>query len=95
MGLITKENKICYIMGNFNLSPMNHQSHQLTAEFLDIMIGYMFFPLITLPTRIRHILQPLSITYLPTTQVIILSMAYCFRIFPIICLYFVVLLGHD
>ena len=52
MGLITKENKICYIMGDFNLNLMNHQSHQLTAEFLDVMFGYMFFPLITLPTRI-------------------------------------------
>ena len=95
MGLITKENKICYIMGDFNLNLMNHQSHQLTAEFLDVMFGYMFFPLITLPTReLRHILQRLSITYLPTTQIIILSMVYCFRIFPITCLYFV-LLDHD
>ena len=52
MGLMTKENKICYIMGDFNLNLMNHQSHQLTAEFLDIMFGYTFLPLITLPTRI-------------------------------------------
>ena len=38
-------------MGDFNLNLLNHHSHQLTAEFLDIMFGYMFFPLITLPTR--------------------------------------------
>ena len=43
MGLITKENKICYIMGGFNFNLMNHQSHQLTAEFLDVMFGYRFF----------------------------------------------------
>jgi hypothetical protein len=52
MGIISKENKICYLMGDFNLNLLNHHSHQLTAEFLDIMFGYMFFPLITLPTRI-------------------------------------------
>jgi hypothetical protein len=52
MGIIFKENKICYLMGDFNFNLLNHHSHQLTAEFLDIMFGYMFFPLITLPTRI-------------------------------------------
>ena len=40
-------------MGDFNLNLLNHHTHQLTAEFLDIMFGHMFFPLmITLPTRI-------------------------------------------
>jgi hypothetical protein len=52
MGIISKENKLCYLMGDFNLNLLNHHTHQLTAEFLDIMFGHMFFPLITLPTRI-------------------------------------------
>ena len=51
MGLISKENKICYIMGDFNLNLMNHQSSTYCG-ILDIMFGYMFFPLITLLTRI-------------------------------------------
>ena len=32
---ISRENKICYIMGDFNLNLMNHQSSPETGEFLD------------------------------------------------------------
>jgi hypothetical protein len=49
IGKISKENKYCYIMGDFNL--LNDQLHQLTSEFLDIMYANMLFPIITLPTR--------------------------------------------
>ena len=31
---------------------MNHQSHNLTGQFLDMMYSNTFFPLITRPTRI-------------------------------------------
>ena len=44
---ISKENKICYLMGDFNLNLMNHQSHSVTGEFLDALYSNMFFPLIT------------------------------------------------
>ena len=33
MGLITRENKICYIMGDFNLNLMNHQITNLLRNF--------------------------------------------------------------
>ena len=49
---ISKENKVCYLMGDFNLNLMNHQSHSVTGEFLDALYSNMFFPLITRPTRI-------------------------------------------
>ena len=49
---ISKENKYIYLMGDFNLNLMNHESHQQTSEFLDIMYSNMLFPLITRPTRI-------------------------------------------
>ncbi|XP_028407966.1 uncharacterized protein LOC114530582 [Dendronephthya gigantea] len=49
---ISKENKVCYIMGDFNLNLLNYHSHQRTGEFLDIMYSNMFFPSITRPTRI-------------------------------------------
>ena len=49
---ISKENKICYLMGDFNLNLMNHQSHSATGEFLDALYSNMFFPLITRPTRL-------------------------------------------
>ena len=52
MAKISTEDKNCYLMCDFNLNLMNHHSHQLTGAFLDIMYANMFFPLITLPTRI-------------------------------------------
>ena len=56
---ISKENNICYLMGDLNLNLMNHQSHSFTGEFLDALYklySNMFFPLIMPPTRItRHL----------------------------------------
>ena len=49
---ISKENKTCYIMGDFNLNLMNHDRHLMTSEFLDLMYSNSFLPLITRPTRI-------------------------------------------
>jgi hypothetical protein len=37
IGKISRDNKNCYIMGDFNLDLLNHSSHQFTKEFLDIM----------------------------------------------------------
>ena len=39
-------------MGDFNLNLINFQHHQNTGEFLDGLHSYMFFPMITRPTRI-------------------------------------------
>ena len=52
MSKISRENKICYIMGDFNLNLMNHQSSPKTGEFLDSIYSNMFHPLISRPTRI-------------------------------------------
>ena len=52
LGKISKENKTCYLMGDFNLNLLNNHCHESTGEFLDIMYSHMFLPLITLPTRI-------------------------------------------
>ena len=49
---ISRENKICLLMGDFNVNLMNYQHHQLTGQFLDGMYSNMFFPLITRPLRI-------------------------------------------
>ena len=49
---ISRENKICFLMGDFNVSLMNYQHRQLTGQFLDGMSSNMFFPLITRPSRI-------------------------------------------
>ena len=49
---ISRENKICFIMGDFNLNLINFQHHQNTGEFLDGLRLNMFFPMITRPTQI-------------------------------------------
>ena len=49
---ISKENKLCYILGDFNLNLMNPNCHQPTSIFLDLMYSNMLFPLIMRPTRI-------------------------------------------
>ncbi|CAH3027908.1 unnamed protein product, partial [Porites evermanni] len=49
---IIVENKICFLMGDFNINLINYQNHHLTGQFLDGMYSNMFFPLITRPSRI-------------------------------------------
>ena len=49
---IRKENKICYLLGDFNINLLNHDTHNLTGEFYDLMTSNSFLPLITRPTRI-------------------------------------------
>ena len=52
LGKISRENKICYLMGDFNLNLLNNQNHNATVKFLDDLYSHLFFPLITLPFRI-------------------------------------------
>ena len=32
---LSRENKLCYIMGDFNLNLLNHGNHLATGEFMD------------------------------------------------------------
>ena len=50
--IISHENKIGYIMGDYNLNLLNNESHKQTNEFLDVMYGNAFIPVITKSTRI-------------------------------------------
>ena len=49
---ITKENKLCYLMGDFNVNLMNYHRINLTGEFLDNTYSNSLCPLINRPTRI-------------------------------------------
>ena len=49
---ISRENKICYLMGDFNLNLLNHQNHDATGKFIDEFHSCMFSLLISLPSRI-------------------------------------------
>ena len=52
LGKISKENKICHLMGDFNLNLMNYQNHTVTGNFLDGLYSNAFVPMITCPTKI-------------------------------------------
>ena len=47
------ENKLCYLLGDYNLNLLNTNGHTLTREFVDIMYSYSLLPNITKPTRER------------------------------------------
>ena len=52
LGKISKENKLVFLMGDWNLNLINHHCHKATSDFLDLLYSRMFFPLIIRPTRI-------------------------------------------
>ena len=49
---IRRENKVSYILGDFNINLLNNDYHQPTGEFFDLMSSNSFLPLITRPTRV-------------------------------------------
>ena len=49
---IGKENKVSYLLGDFNLNLMNTHSHSLIGEFLVVTYANLFVPLILRPTRV-------------------------------------------
>ena len=40
---IRKDNNICYLLGDFNINLLNHDIHNLTGEFYDLMTSNYFF----------------------------------------------------
>ena len=50
---IKLENKLVYLMGDFNVNLLNSDNHSLTSEFLDLMYSFSLLPLINKPTRIH------------------------------------------
>ena len=52
LGLISKQNKSCHLMGDFNLDLFHYSTHSPTQEFIDSLFPYGFYPLISKPTRI-------------------------------------------
>ena len=49
---IRRENKVSYILGDFNINLLNNDYHQPTGEFFNLMSSNSFLPLITRPTRV-------------------------------------------
>ena len=59
MDILKKETIYCYLTGDFNINILNSDNHDLTAQFVDIMISNAFLPLITRPTRVTANSAPL------------------------------------
>ena len=52
MNVITKEKKICYLVGDLNIDLLKHEEHRPTSDFVDILYANNMFPLIVKPTRV-------------------------------------------
>ena len=46
------ENKLVYLMGDYNINLLSSETHALTSEFLELMFSNMYVPLINRPTRV-------------------------------------------
>ena len=53
--VVTKGNKNCYITGDFNLDLLKHESHSVTAQFIESLFAFSFLPMITKPQELQHI----------------------------------------
>ena len=51
---IDKENKLSYLMGDYNIDLLKSESCDYTNNFIEQLFTSSFFPLITKPTRITH-----------------------------------------
>ena len=49
---ISKEQKSMFLLGDFNVNPLNYNKHNQNNEFLDSLASNSFIPLILQPTRI-------------------------------------------
>ena len=52
LNIISRKNKYCIIIGDWNLILLNFESHAGTNEFVNSMGSYVFHPYILQPTRI-------------------------------------------
>lgn len=50
--IITRENKLIYLLGDYNINLLNSDHHGNSSLFIDIMYSYSLFPLINKPTRV-------------------------------------------
>ena len=51
---IKLENKICYLLGDYNINLLSTETHLSTSEFVETMFSHMFIPLVNRPTRVKE-----------------------------------------
>ena len=52
MSIISKDNKHCYLMGDFNLDLLHYEKQLPTQEFMNSLFSHLFYPLINRSTRL-------------------------------------------
>ena len=52
LSYISKDNKQCFVLGDFNLDLLQYDRHLATQEFVDSLFSHAFIPLISNPTRL-------------------------------------------
>ena len=52
MSIISKDNKHCYLMGDFNLNRFHYENHIPTQEFMNALFSHLFLPLINRRTHL-------------------------------------------
>ena len=80
---ISKENKLVYLLADWNINLLCHSNHHATGEFLELMYSKTVFPLITRPTRITEHKASLIDNIFKMILSIVLQMAFFFVIYPI------------
>ena len=53
MSVLQKENKLVYLMGDYNVNLLNVDKHIPSSDFLETLYSYSYLPLINKPTRIN------------------------------------------
>ena len=54
MQKISNENKLLFLMGDFNVNILNYESHIDTNDFINTMISHYLLPYILHPTRVTN-----------------------------------------
>ena len=54
LGKIDKENKLCYLMGDFNIDLLKSESCDYSIRFLEQLFTSSYIPLVLRPTRITQ-----------------------------------------
>ena len=50
---LSKENKYVVLMGDYNVNLLNVESHNMTAEFIEMIYSFSMLPVINRPTRVQ------------------------------------------
>ena len=50
---LSKENKYVVLMGDYNVNVLNVESHNITAEFIEMIYSFSMLPVINRPTRVK------------------------------------------